>query len=236
MQSLPCLWSTIQNLRLSHDTSGSGFIFDGITDLGKRFPANASLMFEWNPSFADMCGVVIKVLKWISNALFWATRRFGENVNHDTLWRTMIADHNYHLDDTERDSRHRASSGFGKNFAELLCWKKASEQFLEEGGFDNLTPEVVATHLIPEKACLFWLCLTNVGLGRRLAQTECGTMAVAPKSVELGDRIAIFEGVSVPFVLREDDHYLVVGPCYVHGMMDGEALELDIQVEDIELR
>ena len=62
-----------------------------------------------------------------------------------------------------------------------------------------------------------------------------------PKSVELGDRIAIFEGVPVPFILREeDDHYLVVGPCYVHGMMDGEAFrilqELKIEREEFELR
>lgn len=61
-----------------------------------------------------------------------------------------------------------------------------------------------------------------------------------PSEAEVGDRIAVFLGVIVPFVIRqrsekEVDH-LVVGECYVHGLMEGEALDLpNVKIEDITL-
>lgn len=38
---------------------------------------------------------------------------------------------------------------------------------------------------------------------------------------------------AVPFILRqEDDYFQLIGACYIHGMMEGEAM----QIEDIEIR
>lgn len=47
-----------------------------------------------------------------------------------------------------------------------------------------------------------------------------------PDEAEEGDLIAIFFGLGIPFVLRPlaGDTYKLVGPCYVHGIMDGEGL------------
>jgi hypothetical protein len=41
-----------------------------------------------------------------------------------------------------------------------------------------------------------------------------------------GDQVAIFYGCKYPFLLREccDGTYKIVGDCYIHGLMDGEAL------------
>lgn len=45
-----------------------------------------------------------------------------------------------------------------------------------------------------------------------------------PHMTEVGDRIVILNGSNVPLVLRPvEDHYKLIGPCYVHGIMYGEA-------------
>jgi len=62
-----------------------------------------------------------------------------------------------------------------------------------------------------------------------LCVTAKGFLAAVPYTTEAGDRIAIFSGGDVPFVLRpnEDSTYRLVGACYVHGIMDGEAFPDD---------
>jgi hypothetical protein len=46
------------------------------------------------------------------------------------------------------------------------------------------------------------------------------------KEIEVGDEVAFFPGATVPFVIRSqpgNSKYLLVGDCYVHGLMNGEA-------------
>lgn len=53
-----------------------------------------------------------------------------------------------------------------------------------------------------------------------------------------GDVIAVFYGCEVPFLLRAagGDCYKLVGNCYVHGIMYGEALGFPgLAVQDIRL-
>ncbi|ETI26535.1 hypothetical protein G647_03312 [Cladophialophora carrionii CBS 160.54] len=55
-----------------------------------------------------------------------------------------------------------------------------------------------------------------------------GKMGVGPSLSQVGDRIAVFNGAPMPAVLRSADQgtgeqYQLVGPAYVHGLMDGEA-------------
>ncbi|KAF7188225.1 Heterokaryon incompatibility protein 6, OR allele [Pseudocercospora fuligena] len=53
-----------------------------------------------------------------------------------------------------------------------------------------------------------------IGLGR--AHAQCGDIAI------------VFPGITVPFILRKRDtssHYKMIGPAYIHGIMDGEAME-----------
>ncbi|KAK7755418.1 hypothetical protein SLS62_002645 [Diatrype stigma] len=60
---------------------------------------------------------------------------------------------------------------------------------------------------------------------RRLMGTRGGRMGTAPAAAKVGDRVAVLQGCSVPMVLRENgDGWVVVGECYVHGVMDGEVL------------
>ena len=58
-------------------------------------------------------------------------------------------------------------------------------------------------------------------------------IGLAPMAAHVGDVICILHGCSVPVLLRRNSDYgteriwwNVVGECYVHGIMDGEAVNL----------
>lgn len=57
--------------------------------------------------------------------------------------------------------------------------------------------------------------------------TGAGYLGLGPDSTRPGDIIAILFGSNVPFVLRRDrdDTFLIVGECYVYGMMDGQVMD-----------
>ena len=61
-------------------------------------------------------------------------------------------------------------------------------------------------------------------------------MAHDASNVQKGDSICVFLGGPTPFLIRrESDHYILLGPCYVHELMNGEAIE-DLEVGKYELK
>jgi hypothetical protein len=72
----------------------------------------------------------------------------------------------------------------------------------------------------------------RLSTARKVCVTSNGYLGRAAHGSVIGDKICIFFGASVPFVLRERDDggFMFVGEAYVHGLMDGEALkEFDIE-------
>ncbi|KAH7417920.1 heterokaryon incompatibility protein-domain-containing protein [Cadophora sp. MPI-SDFR-AT-0126] len=64
-------------------------------------------------------------------------------------------------------------------------------------------------------------------LHRQLMISKKGYIGLGPVPARQGDLICVLYGCSVPVILRKvDKHYILVGECYVHGLMDGEALDL----------
>lgn len=63
-------------------------------------------------------------------------------------------------------------------------------------------------------------------VGRKLATTEKGLLALVPEEAREGDRVAVLYGCNFPVLLRPaGDAFRYVGECYVDGLMDGEAIE-----------
>jgi hypothetical protein len=64
--------------------------------------------------------------------------------------------------------------------------------------------------------------------GWRFVITQRGYVGIAPKPTQVGDTVAIFKGGRVPFLVRKSMKrpgvYRLVGQCYIHGIMNGEAL------------
>ncbi|MCJ1238485.1 hypothetical protein MMC14_006474 [Varicellaria rhodocarpa] len=66
--------------------------------------------------------------------------------------------------------------------------------------------------------CLLWK--------RRLLITGKGYIGLAPRTAQQGDIICILLGCSTPVALRHHaDYYKLIGECYIHGLMEGEAMK-----------
>jgi hypothetical protein len=81
---------------------------------------------------------------------------------------------------------------------------------------------------------------------RLLYITQKGYLGLGPPTAEIGDKIYIFEGGRVPFIIREKGfedfdvnalrRYALIGDCYVQGMMDGKGMGANEAKESIRLR
>lgn len=72
---------------------------------------------------------------------------------------------------------------------------------------------------------------------RRLGLSAQGHFVLGPDSLEPGDAIVVLYGGLSPFALRRrgprsEDGWIVIGECYVHGMMNGEAMTRKGAVEE----
>lgn len=55
-----------------------------------------------------------------------------------------------------------------------------------------------------------------------------GRIGSLPDDAANGDLVALFMGMRTPFVIRPvagTDEFQVIGPCYIHGIMDGELVD-----------
>ena len=80
----------------------------------------------------------------------------------------------------------------------------------------------------------------RVGLYRRLITTDRGYIGIALDIVAQGDAVAVLFGCSMPMVLRKQGgdsqgevYWRIIGECYIHGIMDGEAMDLGIPSRNI---
>ncbi|KAF2818325.1 HET-domain-containing protein [Ophiobolus disseminans] len=78
------------------------------------------------------------------------------------------------------------------------------------------------------------LCLN----GRKFSITRKGHFCLLPPTASEGDLICVLLGGEVPYTLRRidnqsQDSYTMVGECYVHGIMDGEAIADILEGKDV---
>ena len=140
----------------------------------------------------------------------------------EAFWRTLIADQWPWTTNMKSAREGRANTAV---FQYYMDWR-----YSEDG--NTFTP------LTLEDQRKEWFQLKAAGTCsyRRYAITEKNYMGLVPAAAEVGDRICIFRGGQVPFVIRESVElqrdkypqgrfYRCIGECYVHGIMDGEAME-----------
>lgn len=91
---------------------------------------------------------------------------------------------------------------------------------------------------------------SRMTFNRKLFVTKTGFLGLGPKEAKIGDEVFVLKGGRVPFVLRREEKliytftksraeggqigdrvgnpaFTLIGDCYVHGIMDGEACSGD---------
>lgn len=62
--------------------------------------------------------------------------------------------------------------------------------------------------------------------GKCFVKLGNGLLGVGPDTTRAGDLVVVFFGGRVPFILRQHgSYYVLLGECYIHGIMDGEAID-----------
>ena len=141
----------------------------------------------------------------------------------DAYWRTLVA--------------NRGPNGSGTpDFYPIACRDQAKDRYYRVAKNYKWDRELDATPMSRATDALvvkFVLRVQEVVLNRRLINTVSGRLGLAPEMAKKRDLVCILFGCSVPIVLRQqkdagtgEEYFQLIGECYIHGIMEGEALEL----------
>ena len=149
-----------------------------------------------------------------------------QNTSYLKSWTPKYADHTYHTGETIHeaflhtivadaywDNNRTCSRGFSLDWSFLEANHVGSDEILRQ---ERMTASA-------RGPCF----------GRRFGQTQKAYLCLLPAAARVGDQIALFLGGPVLYVLRPVQsvlafQYEFVGECYVHGLMDGQVLDWDL--------
>ena len=190
----------------------SGVWFDDIKKVSKIFPSSKG-------KGSGLLGPESELLHWYRECNQLAAESSYDPLEtsiSDALWRTLTAD--------QAKDQQPAPLEFRQHFQSLWRFLRASQRFLKST--DNL--EAFEEFLLRYKtgASPFLSEMACTCRNRRFALTHRKYMCLVPDEAELGDIIALLDGCRVPFLLRQSrGKFRLVGDCFVHGVMYGEALK-----------
>ena len=56
--------------------------------------------------------------------------------------------------------------------------------------------------------------------------TQTGYVGLVPEVTATDDLVCVLYGCDTPVILRpENAHFVLIGECYIHGLMDGELVD-----------
>jgi hypothetical protein len=126
----------------------------------------------------------------------------------DAFWRTIVTDMNMFCRKAQTDEEG----------AQFRRWMNK----FDASAFDQEDLAIISGvyHFME-----FVASFEQVSRNRVFFITEEGYMGMGPRNTKLGDFVCVLLGSRVPFILRAvDDHHVLVGECYCHGIMGGELM------------
>jgi len=198
--------SHAENLRL---LTISGFTVDTIEEVGapwkpeNDYSSSVHLLFE---EIAECWDRAQKLQTPVSaDPKFWS----------EALWRVPCADQQWH-----EYSRRRAHIG-----AEAGVWEILARIGGDMSGYAD---EVKQTAWMR-----YYLAMEPLYNFRPFISKK-GYIGMAPEFASPGDAICVILGAIAPYILRRhpDKRYELMGETYVHGIMDGEAMEMGLEEEE----
>jgi hypothetical protein len=200
-----------------------GFVFDTISELNGVYAIRDQI--DMDPRSEDVQRKrTMAAKRSIENCIDLAKRAYQipeGQTSEEVLWRTLCCDL------TPDIPPNRAPKSYGGGYKLL---RKFHEAMREDGSYDfthevykNL--EFLRVNYIPNS--VFTNSVQKFTTARNMCVTTRGYLGRVPRGSEVGDKICILFGGSVPFVLRDagDGYFTFIGECYIHGIMDGEALK-----------
>ncbi|EUC38128.1 hypothetical protein COCCADRAFT_22470 [Bipolaris zeicola 26-R-13] len=178
-----------------------GCLFDVVSQRGWVYPS---------PDDIGLAGRANRPIlgRWKKMAMNTLNRTYhSPHAKEDAFWRTILTDRQIE----------------GLHFEENAGWIPAQRLPLDAQYIPPKTTKEEEDLLqAMEKR---QLCLNS----RRFCITKKGHFCLLPPTASENDKICVLLGGEVPYVLRRTDYqsqgtYTMVGECYVHGIMDGEAI------------
>ncbi|KAE9368056.1 HET-domain-containing protein [Stipitochalara longipes BDJ] len=182
----------------------SGLSVDTIEELGKPWDGeDESTFLTQILHFCDRAQALPQPIS--TDPQFW----------DEVLWRLPCADQQWH-----EYTRRRAQPG-----AEQGLWEIFARMSGERSGYTDEVKKAAWTRYYLAMQCLHSF---------RPFISKKGYIGLAPASAIPGDIVCVIFGAIVPYILRRvsDKGFELVGEAYVHGIMDGEAIEIGLQEEE----
>jgi hypothetical protein len=146
-----------------------------------------------------------------------------DSERYEEFWRTVLCDSPLQEVRASGDMVWVVAKYFAFQAALFLENSAEADDQWKEGGEDIRLVE-----------CLLQYTMFN----RCFGMTVGARMGQMPQNAKIGDLICVLYGGSVPYVLRPcgNGQYTYVGDCFVYGLMDGEALDMeDIKTKEFAL-
>jgi hypothetical protein len=180
-------------------------------------------------------------MKWFDNVV----RNVANSAhNPNEVWRTLIVD--------RKGEQYPAPA---EMFQEYREWLELTERIIPTflHGDDDKERQLTSEERSVFKGMLNNTWSTHVAggcSGRRFCITQEGRMAMVLPGTQVGDKICIASGAATPWVIRPMNKmpeeqltdqasahidYQLVGECYVHGVMGGEAWRHGQQTSQIHI-
>ncbi|KAF5965715.1 heterokaryon incompatibility 6 OR allele [Fusarium coicis] len=187
------------------------------------------------------------VLDMIARNVEVFNKRYGSDIIRTVLL-TMMAGHESsgpHVSQDGREPEQRRYLELVRFAAKAIylpaepCWTSPEDFEFRERILKTLyphDPSVVAADLDMLSRIHFdffmgpqrFAELIQASHDSKIFLTDTGYVGFGPRCLRLGDVVCVVFGVGTPYVIRPTsvpDEYLFLGPAYVHGLMDGEAID-----------
>jgi hypothetical protein len=211
-----------------------GSILDSIQDFGQvRIASHQEALDVTHKPWREW------ILQALELGMAYREKAHTPHVPED-VWRTLIAN-------TTHPTKDPAGPEYQNYFQAFQCLylDDASEKDLDwRHVHDKLDRDPSIGREMKTHASCYLFAFLDATIGRRFCVTENGRVGLVPSGVAKGDKICIIRGARVPFVIREvvgtirdgETVFVLVGDCYVDGLMTGDAPSTVSRFHDIRLQ
>ena len=203
-----------------------GKIIDSVAEIAKQRHWSGSSLRDHRDIHKHNSDELAKYEELLSRLKSYPT---GETVE-DAFWRTLILNHKIDGSVAPQEFKKSYEAFRAAIKDQQYCATRPSGDMQVER--ETYNRQLMAFDFA--ETMHRWQCHTH------LFVTENGFLGQVPRTAQIGDIICVFLGGHVPFVLRPLERggsYRLIGDCYVHGMMNGEALQAsNILVQEITIQ